>query len=136
MRNGMEQLPGQDRLRHVSAELKLNARQLRRGMTPAEEKLWVAIRNRQIDGLKFRRQHAVGTFVLDFYCAFLQLVLEVDGTIHDAPDVQERDRLRQQHIEAFGIRVLRFRNEQVMNDLPHVLNQIRNCAVDTPRQEP
>ncbi len=83
-------------------------------MTPAEKRLWSALRNKQLDGLKFRRQHPVGNFILDFYCPACKLVIEVDGKIHDRPSQINRDRARTAKLMEYGYTVLRFRNEQVI----------------------
>ena len=100
------------------------ARDLRRGMTPAEEKLWEALRGRRLAGLKFRRQHPLDRFILDFYCVDLRLVVEVDGGIHATPDQAARDEERTMWLNALGIRVLRVTNEEVENDLAGVLRRI------------
>jgi len=88
--------------------------------------LWEAIRDRQLDGLRFRCQHPVGRFVLDFYCPSHRLVVEVDGGSHEGkPDY---DQARTAALAAFGYHVLRFRNADVLNRLPSVLATIRETA--------
>jgi len=104
------------------------ARDMRRTPTRAEEMLWGALRGNQVAGLKFRRQHPVGRFVLDFYCPGYKLAVEVDGDVHD--EQQERDAARTQVLEAYGYRVLRFRNEQVMRELPWVVQTIAAAAAE------
>ncbi len=96
------------------------ARQLRRGMTEAEARLWSGLRGWKI--AKFRRQHPLGRFILDFYCAEARLCVEVDGAVHD--EQQERDAERTTHLQQLGIRVVRFRNGQVLADTPAVLRRI------------
>jgi very-short-patch-repair endonuclease len=98
------------------------AARLRHERTPAEQRLWNALRNRQLGGLKFRSQHPVGAFILDFCCPDHRLVIEVDGEIHN--DQQERDQARTEQLQAHGYTVLRFTNEEVMSDLRPVLNRI------------
>ena len=88
-------------------------RALRRRSTEAERLLWQAVRNRQLLGYKFRRQHSVGPYVLDFYCPELKLAIEVDGISHDTPEAREYDKRRQAIIETYGIRFLRIRDEEV-----------------------
>ena len=88
------------RYRHATPELVARARQLRREGTPAERILWEALRGRQLQGMRFRRQHPIETFILDFYCPQHKLVVEVDGGIHTEPTVRERDEERQRWIEA------------------------------------
>ncbi|TAE28863.1 MAG: endonuclease domain-containing protein [Cytophagales bacterium] len=100
---------------------------LRNDATEAESALWQCLRRSQLDGRKFRRQHSIGYFVLDFYCPSERLVIELDGGIHDDPEVRDNDELRQQAIESLEIRVLRFRNEEVFFELKRVLATIRTA---------
>src|ERR1700682_1407659 len=83
---------------------------LRRGMrkkpTPTEDALWQRLRNRQLAGAKFRRQHPVDHFIVDFYCAEAALAVELDGAIHE--HTREGDALRQAYLESLGLRFLRF----------------------------
>lgn len=102
------------------------ARQLRRQPTEAERELWRHLRERKVVGLRFRRQHALERFVLDFYCAEARLAIEVDGGVHDQQG--DRDAARTAALEQHGIRVLRFANEQVFRDLPQVLATIASAA--------
>ena len=118
-------LPGQGRVRQVTPELLERARQLRQQMTPTEVLLWDVLRDNQVGDCRFRRQHPVGTFVLDFYCPAARLAVEVDGSIHDREGAKETDAARQEEIEAFGVRVLRFRNEQVTENREAVVEIIR-----------
>ena len=112
------------------AQIQERARELRREMTPAEKLLWSRLRNKQLNGLKFRRQHPLGPFIADFYCAARRLVVEVDGDIHDSQT--ERDAARTEQFEQYGYRVIRFRNEQVLNDIESVLAAIEAaCSSDS-----
>jgi very-short-patch-repair endonuclease len=111
-----------DRIRGTSQELWQAARSLRLNMTPAEEKLWSALQNKQVLGKRFRRQHAVGRYVLDFYCPACKLAIELDGSVHD--DRQEEDAIRTQEIERYGYQVIRFDNAEVMKNLEQVVQQI------------
>jgi very-short-patch-repair endonuclease len=99
-------------------------------MTPAEQVLWQALRGRQLGGLRFRCQHPVGPFVLDFYCPAAKLVIEVDGAIHEQQ--REQDAARTEHLQQYVYRVLRFTNEQVLGDLDTVIDHIRQAAQDLP----
>ena len=112
------------RIRGTTPDVEHAARKLRRALTPAERILWEALRGRRLEGLKFRCQHPVGWFVLDFYCPARKLVLEVDGDVHHDPDQRVRDKLRDEQLAAYGYRVLRFPNDEVMNGLPAVLSRI------------
>lgn len=101
-----------------------NANDLRRNETPAEKKLWQYLRNRQLKGRKFRRQHAFDKFVLDFYCHECKLAIELDGRIHDKKMNRLYDVMRSDELSAGGIRVLRFQNEEVINEIEDVLKRI------------
>ena len=100
------------------------AREQRRKPTPAEQKLWNALRDRRLAGLKFRRQHPFGPYVLDAFCVEHQLEVEADGEIHTNPSQIEHDAVRLAYLEANGVRVLRFKNEEIENNLDQVLQQI------------
>ena len=101
------------------------ARQLRRRLTPSELLLWAQLRDRRFDGLKFRRQHPIGPFVLDFYCDELRVAVEVDGGIHARPAQARYDAARQSLLEDEGIRVVRVRAEDVEADIGAVLESLR-----------
>lgn len=99
-------------------------RDLRRTSTEAEKILWVQLRNRKLNGLKFRRQHPLDKFVADFYCHEKRLVVELDGTVHDDKEVKEYDETRTYILNELGITVMRFRNGEVINDTQRVLSTI------------
>ena len=104
------------------AKIKPLAREHRHKPTLAERRLWSCLRNRQIRNMKFRRQHPIDRFIVDFYCSEAQLVIEVDGDVHQY--TVEEDAIRQQFIESCGLRVLRFKNEEVIGSLDGVLDRI------------
>ena len=93
-------------------------------MTPSEKLLWKYLSNRGLIGAKFRRQHPVGGFIIDFYCSAARLGVEVDGEIH--ADRVEYDREREAVLNSRGIRIIRFKNDQVLNSLDSVLKVIKN----------
>jgi len=101
------------------------ARGLRKAQTPAEAKLWQALRNGRLDGLKFRRQHPIGPYFADFACEALMLAIELDGGVHDEDDRDLKDQYRQRDIETLGWSVIRFPNADVMARLPDLLDAIR-----------
>mgnify|MGYP001159320093 CR=1 FL=1 len=101
---------------------------LRRSETEAEKLLWQELKNRKCEGLKFRRQHPFGRFVLDFYCHEKALAVEVDGGIHKKPDAKENDTRRTKELEDMGLRVIRFTNEEVMGEMVEVLRKIAYFA--------
>src|SRR5438445_13158276 len=89
------------------------ARQLRRAASPAERYAWSLLRNRGVLALKFRRQHVLHGFIVDFYCAARRLVLELEGDAHDGPDQRAYDAARAEVLEAAGFRVVHVRNGDV-----------------------
>ena len=107
-------------------KLKPLARQMRHAPTEAEERLWQALRNRGVAGLKFRRQHAIERFIVDFFCLERRLIVEVDGPIHDHQ--QEYDTVRQSYLESLGLCVVRFTNEEVLHQMDSVLGRIQTAA--------
>ncbi len=107
-------------------ELLARVRQLRQNATDAESLLWQLLRNRQLDGWKFRRQHPIGPYILDFYCHEARLAVELDGGQHAEPVQACHDAKRTQTLEAGGIRVLRFWNNEVLKKTKAVLQEIWN----------
>ena len=95
-------------------------------MTPAESILWEKLRANRLNGLHIRRQHPISKYIVDFYCHAFQLVIEIDGEIHQTKDQKERDKSRQEDLEDLGMHVLRFSNEEVLQELPDLLNRILN----------
>ncbi len=106
---------------------------MRRALTPPEARLWVCLRRRALAGLKFRRQHPVGPYVLDFYCAEAKLVVEVDGESHAHPDRIEHDHRRTAWLQRKGLAVVRIPAEEVRINLDGVLASI--CALAERRLE-
>ncbi len=111
-----------DRIRSTTASIDNAAKQLRKTLTPVEQRLWQVLRGGKLAGSKFRRQHPVGNFILDFYCAAHKLVVEVDGGIH-ATQI-EYDAARTTELKAHGYRIMRFTNEAVLYQLGTVLVEI------------
>jgi len=105
-----------DRRRFPDATKLALARQLRRDATPMERHAWSLLRNRGILGLKFRRQHVIGGFIVDFYCPALRLILELDGASHALPEQAGYDRARSEWLARRGYRVLRLRNREVSRE--------------------
>jgi very-short-patch-repair endonuclease len=99
------------------------ARALRRCMTPAERQLWSALRGHRLAGLHFRRQQIMDGFIVDFYCHAARLVVEVDGPVHERQVEYDAD--RDAILAARELQILRFRNEEIMNNLDDVLKRIR-----------
>ena len=102
------------------------AREMRSGMTEAEKELWSRLRRRQIEGLRFRRQHPNGRYIADFCCHESRLVIELDGGYHIRRE--EYDRNRDEYLTGGGYTVLRFTNEDVLHKIEEVIETIRNVA--------
>lgn len=105
------------------------AKELRWPMTPAEAALWNRLKNKQFHGLKFRRQHPLHHFILDFFCHAHRLVIEVDGSVHDQQ--QAYDEARTEWLNQRGFKVIRFTNEAVLSNLEEVLAQILAACLDS-----
>ena len=101
------------------------AGELRHNLTPAEQRLWAVLRNRQIEGVRFRRQHAIGNFIVDFCAPHQKLVIELDGSQH--LEQEEYDAERTAFLQSQGYRVLRFWNMDVIKDLRGVISAIQNA---------
>ena len=98
---------------------------LRKAMPSAESVLWKKIRNRRLNGIKFRRQHSIGKYIVDFFCPEAMVAIEIDGGSHTATESAEiKDKKRQDYIELLGIKVLRYDNLAVYKNLDDVLNDI------------
>ena len=107
-----------------SEKLTTLRRELRNHSTAAEATLWKFLKNSQVGGYKFRRQHSIGPFVLDFYCPLLRLGIELDGEVHHAPMVDVKDELRTKFLNEQGITVLRFENEVVWRNPQGIVDEI------------
>lgn len=108
----------------IPANILHNAHELRSTLTDAENLLWSLLRSRQFCGFKFRRQHPLGRYILDFYCHDTLLAIELDGGGHACDDQMAYDVVRTKALEGAGIRVLRFWNNDVLNDTESVLEAI------------
>ncbi len=124
-----------ERRRHwrgVSSELREITQGHRQNLTPAEAVLWEALRGQRLAGMRFRCQHAWETFIFDFYCPRHRLIVEVDGGYHQEPDQAEKDQMRDLYLSNCGFVTLRVTNEQVLGELPAVLEQIQAYAPRPP----
>jgi very-short-patch-repair endonuclease len=100
------------------------AHELRLNMTYAEKIMWDELKNKRLFKVRFRRQHPIDIFIVDFYCHELKLVVEIDGEIHLEDEVIEYDDGRTHDIEKFGIKILRFTNDQVLNHRSIIIKEI------------
>jgi very-short-patch-repair endonuclease len=110
--------------------IKSKAKDLRKNMTSHERILWYFLRKRKLNGIHFRRQHPYGIYILDFYCFEKQLVIEIDGMIH-LKNI-EYDEERTAYLESSGLKVIRFKNEDVEERIEWVLKQISTYLTNLP----
>jgi very-short-patch-repair endonuclease len=100
------------------------AKELRQRQTPTEEMMWSLLKNRQFMGLKFRRQHQMGVYIVDFYCHEKRLIVELDGEVHNRKERKELDQTRDAYLKSLGFNILRFKNDEIYNNIESVLNKI------------
>jgi len=106
--------------------LKYFRKELRANLTPAEAALWQELKGRKFEGKKFRRQHSVDSYILDFYCPEERLAIELDGNHHFEISQADYDYERDLFLKEFGVLVLRFENKEVWHNLEGVLNEIKS----------
>jgi len=102
------------------------ARELRQKETKAEVIVWRLLRNRNFMGQKFRRQHQIGLYIVDFYCDELKLIVELDGSIHLSKGQKEKDIVRDEYLKSAGFIIFRFKNHEVLNKPENFLKTIEN----------
>jgi very-short-patch-repair endonuclease len=104
------------------------ARELRKNETVAEKALWSRLNRNQVLGLQFRRQHPINMFIADFFCPKIKLVIEVDGSIHEIPEYKTHDNGRSDFLNDHGITVIRFTNEQIVQEIDYTIKEIEKTA--------
>lgn len=112
--------------KHNRPTLKSNRKELRKNLTLAEAFLWKQLQKKQLEGRKFRRQHSIDHYIVDFYCASEKLIIELDGQIHINATVEEKDEVRTQYLEKTGFTLIRFENKMVFENLSSVLQEIKS----------
>ncbi|MDF1496944.1 MAG: endonuclease domain-containing protein [Patescibacteria group bacterium] len=100
-------------------------RYLRKNQTEAERVMWIYLQKMRYAGYIFRRQHSIDRYIADFYCPKVKLAIELDGGIHDRPEQQRKDNIRDAIIKSHGVTILRFKNHEVTNDPNQALVKIR-----------
>ena len=113
---------------HNKPAWKERRKHLRNDGTAAEAVLWKALQQRQILGKKFRRQHGIGPYIVDFYCAESRLVLELDGAPHYSPVEDEYEERRTSYLQKLGLRIIRFENREIADNLDGVIESIRQSV--------
>ena len=103
------------------------AEELRKNPTHTELILWQYLKANQLR-VRFKRQHPIWMYIADFYCHQLKLVVEIDGSIHNTEDVRENDKVREEDISSFGIKVARFNNDEIKNDVESVVEKIKGVV--------
>jgi very-short-patch-repair endonuclease len=121
---------------HNIKKLELRRKELRNNLTPAEAKLWTYLQDSKLENRKFRRQHSVGGFILDFYCPSERLCIELDGSVHNSPSAQAYDNARTEFLAGAKIRVIRFENRLVFENPEGVLEEIARNFLDHPPPPP
>ncbi len=119
--------------KRVTNKTRARAIDLRRGATEPEKRLWSILCRRQLGGLKFRRQHSIEPYIVDYYCAAAKLIVELDGDSHEGR--QTYDRKRSQYLTGLGLKVVRVTNDDVLENLEGVAEMILRHAV-AQRDEP
>jgi very-short-patch-repair endonuclease len=113
----------------TSPEQKSFRRTLRKDQTFAEKVLWNYLRNRELLNTKFRRQYSVDEYVIDFYSPELNLAIELDGEIHELPEVKAKDFTRERHIKKYGIKILRITNEELLGSPDKAFKRITDKII-------
>ena len=111
---------------HSNPDYKELRQQLRKNLTPAEAFLWNHLKSRKFDGIRFTKQHSIGQYIVDFYCASEKFIIELDGEVHNNPAAQEYDLNRTKHLNALGYKIIRFENKMVFENLAFVLKEIKD----------
>ncbi|OKL40997.1 endonuclease domain-containing protein [Pontibacter flavimaris] len=109
---------------HSISNLRQERSILRNNLTPAEEELWRLLRKHRLGGRKFRRQHSIGSYIVDFYCASEKMIIEVDGSVHDTPEAIANDQVRDEKLQHLGYKVIRIRNSEIFEQPEEVLQKI------------
>lgn len=110
---------------HSRKHLETYRKSLRNNATPAERFLWKHLKNKQLNGKRFLRQHSILNYIVDFYCPSEQLIIELDGEIHFNEEAQEYDAIRTNDLEKLRFTMIRFENKTVFDLLPSVLIEIK-----------
>jgi very-short-patch-repair endonuclease len=109
---------------HNKPILKDIRRELRKNPTLAEIILWRELQNKKLGGRKFRRQHSIGNYIVDFYCPSERLIIEIDGEVHNQKEQKEKDELKDINLQEMGYKIFRFSNNKVLNDICGILNEL------------
>jgi len=114
---------------HATPEIFKRAKELRENLTLAEKKLWENLHNSKLKGFRFKAQHPVGKYIADFYCHAAQLIIEIDGEYHSEYEKFQIDKGRTAELENLNITVIRFTNDEVLNNIEKVLETIDKAVL-------
>ena len=114
----------------------IKAKQLRKSMTKAELLLWKRLNNNQLGGIRFRRQHPIANYIVDFYCHSYKLVIEVDGDYHTSEDQMKHDKKRDLTLKNLGLSILRFTNQDVHQNIDQVITKIKENLIEPSQHKP
>lgn len=117
-------------------KLKELAKKLRNDSTKSELKLWGYLKGKQLNGYSFHRQKPLDNYIADFYSYDLKLVIELDGITHQFEDVQIKDKIKQEKLESFGLKVIRFEDDEVINDIDNVLRVLEKYVFEFEKTHP
>ena len=109
---------------HTRTALENYRKDLRHNLTPAEAFLWKHLKARQLEGRRFTKQHSIGNYIVDFYCASERFIIELDGEVHNNASAQDYDKIRTTFLESLDYKVIRFENKMVFENLASVLQDI------------
>ncbi len=121
---------------HNRPNMKQRRKELRNNAPPAEQRLWHMLKHRSLAGYKFRRQHSIGSYVVDFYCPAQKLGIELDGDTHYTPDAIRYDKKRTAFLNAHGIHIIRFLNTDIYQNPAGVCEKILQSIRELPRTTP
>ena len=111
---------------HSKPEFKSLRQHLRHNLTRAEAFLWNQLKARKFEGKRFTKQHSIGQYIVDFYCASEKLIIELDGEVHNNPTAQDYDLNRTKDLNTLGYKIIRFENKMVFENLASVLKEIKD----------
>jgi very-short-patch-repair endonuclease len=100
-------------------------------MSPPEARLWIELSNKKLQGYKFRRQHSIGNYIVDFYCPKAKLIIEIDGKTHLEPTTEQNDTIRDEFLKNMGFKVLRFDNNEILHQFAYVIVEIENALIES-----
>ena len=118
-------------VRNSPSYIRQLSKELRNNQTVTEQMLWNAIRRKQLGGFRFLRQYVIDRYIADFYCSKVKIAVELDGNIHELKEQQEYDCIRDKIIRMHKIKVVRFTNDEIINNISEVLNKLLDLLLNS-----